>query len=380
MAPRRPPLAAVGHTPGHSAFLVTSGKDQLMVSNDTTYVPALLAPHPGMARRLTRSGRSDGGCHAPQTGRPRHRRQDDDLWRTFPVPWRWRVRQGRRRIHLHASRPILITHESNPEHTRRMSRENASNHPGQYSARCLSRPRAGTVAGSDAAVDAPVLDRCTGPRLRSAPRSRRRTMPPLSRSCAILPGGRPTGRCLQSARLHLAQDRRFQNVADLLHQGRWSFSRTTRRPASISASSMSRPAISKKAKRTACRPGETSAQAAAKNVQTLRRPSVPNRQAIEGKAGVYSPASSLTGQMGANRWTKPWRTKCNDRECCFACEPRVARMDLCPRGCVSGHELAAAMPRHGPNRRSYHFSHSWRLSAYKISLPVSQLRWDGTHA
>jgi hypothetical protein len=28
----------------HSAFLVTSGKDQLMVSNDTMYGPALLAP------------------------------------------------------------------------------------------------------------------------------------------------------------------------------------------------------------------------------------------------------------------------------------------------------------------------------------------------
>jgi glyoxylase-like metal-dependent hydrolase (beta-lactamase superfamily II) len=39
-------LEAFGHTPGHSAFLVTSGKDRLMVSNDTMYVPALLAPHP----------------------------------------------------------------------------------------------------------------------------------------------------------------------------------------------------------------------------------------------------------------------------------------------------------------------------------------------
>jgi len=39
-------LAAPGHTPGHSAFLVTSGKDQLIVSNDAMYVPALLAPHP----------------------------------------------------------------------------------------------------------------------------------------------------------------------------------------------------------------------------------------------------------------------------------------------------------------------------------------------
>lgn len=39
-------LEAYGHTPGHSVFLVTSGRDQLMVSNDTMYVPALLAPHP----------------------------------------------------------------------------------------------------------------------------------------------------------------------------------------------------------------------------------------------------------------------------------------------------------------------------------------------
>ncbi|EIM24490.1 MBL fold metallo-hydrolase [Microvirga lotononidis] len=39
-------LEAYGHTPGHSVFLVTSGSDQLMVSNDTMYVPALLAPHP----------------------------------------------------------------------------------------------------------------------------------------------------------------------------------------------------------------------------------------------------------------------------------------------------------------------------------------------
>jgi len=39
-------VAAAGHTPGHSAFLVASGNEQLMVSNDTMYVPALLAPHP----------------------------------------------------------------------------------------------------------------------------------------------------------------------------------------------------------------------------------------------------------------------------------------------------------------------------------------------
>jgi len=35
-----------GHTPGHAAFHVSSGNQQLMISNDTAYVPALLAPHP----------------------------------------------------------------------------------------------------------------------------------------------------------------------------------------------------------------------------------------------------------------------------------------------------------------------------------------------
>jgi glyoxylase-like metal-dependent hydrolase (beta-lactamase superfamily II) len=37
---------APGHTPGHAAFHVSSGSQQLMVSNDVAYVPALLAPHP----------------------------------------------------------------------------------------------------------------------------------------------------------------------------------------------------------------------------------------------------------------------------------------------------------------------------------------------
>jgi glyoxylase-like metal-dependent hydrolase (beta-lactamase superfamily II) len=37
---------APGHTPGHSAFHVSSGRHQLMISNDTAYVPALLGPHP----------------------------------------------------------------------------------------------------------------------------------------------------------------------------------------------------------------------------------------------------------------------------------------------------------------------------------------------
>jgi glyoxylase-like metal-dependent hydrolase (beta-lactamase superfamily II) len=37
---------APGHTPGHRAFHLSSGSSQLMISNDTAYVPALVVAHP----------------------------------------------------------------------------------------------------------------------------------------------------------------------------------------------------------------------------------------------------------------------------------------------------------------------------------------------
>jgi len=40
-------VSAPGHTPGHTAFHVASGNEQLMISNDTAYQPALCARHPG---------------------------------------------------------------------------------------------------------------------------------------------------------------------------------------------------------------------------------------------------------------------------------------------------------------------------------------------
>ena len=39
-------VSAPGHTPGHSVYLIDAGSEQLMVSADIMYVPALLAPHP----------------------------------------------------------------------------------------------------------------------------------------------------------------------------------------------------------------------------------------------------------------------------------------------------------------------------------------------
>jgi glyoxylase-like metal-dependent hydrolase (beta-lactamase superfamily II) len=40
-------VSVPGHTPGHTAFHVSSGNTQLMISSDTAYVPALVAAHPG---------------------------------------------------------------------------------------------------------------------------------------------------------------------------------------------------------------------------------------------------------------------------------------------------------------------------------------------
>ncbi|WP_316195854.1 MULTISPECIES: MBL fold metallo-hydrolase [unclassified Bradyrhizobium] len=40
-------VSVPGHTPGHTAFHLSSGNEQLMISNDTAYVPALCARHPG---------------------------------------------------------------------------------------------------------------------------------------------------------------------------------------------------------------------------------------------------------------------------------------------------------------------------------------------
>src|SRR5262245_19266077 len=48
---------APGHTPGHAAFLVGSGNRQLMISHDTAYVPALLAPHPDWQGVCDKEGR-----------------------------------------------------------------------------------------------------------------------------------------------------------------------------------------------------------------------------------------------------------------------------------------------------------------------------------
>jgi glyoxylase-like metal-dependent hydrolase (beta-lactamase superfamily II) len=47
---------APGHTPGHRAFHLSSGSSQLMISNDTAYVPALVVANPGWRGQYDQNG------------------------------------------------------------------------------------------------------------------------------------------------------------------------------------------------------------------------------------------------------------------------------------------------------------------------------------
>jgi hypothetical protein len=92
-------IAAPGHTPGHTAFHVASGNEQLMVLSDEHACPVREAPK--LARR---SRCRPGACRsdAAQTVRPCRGRQGARYRLPFPVPGRWQDRDGWRGLHLRA--------------------------------------------------------------------------------------------------------------------------------------------------------------------------------------------------------------------------------------------------------------------------------------
>jgi len=49
-------VSSPGHTPGHRAFHLSSGNSQLMLSNDTAYVPALVVANPGWHGQYDQDG------------------------------------------------------------------------------------------------------------------------------------------------------------------------------------------------------------------------------------------------------------------------------------------------------------------------------------
>ena len=88
---------APGHTPGHRAFHLSSGSSQLMISNDTAYVPALVVANPGWHGAYDQE--------PPLAEASRRKLLDrviadkiDDLRLSLPVPGRRDDHQRRRRL------------------------------------------------------------------------------------------------------------------------------------------------------------------------------------------------------------------------------------------------------------------------------------------
>ena len=97
--------------PAIRSISMASGNEQIMVSADTMYVPALLAPHPEWQGSYDQDG-PDGNRHPSQADRPGDRRQHQDLRLALPVPGNGHLREGRQRLWLHAGRPGLTqTHK-----------------------------------------------------------------------------------------------------------------------------------------------------------------------------------------------------------------------------------------------------------------------------
>jgi glyoxylase-like metal-dependent hydrolase (beta-lactamase superfamily II) len=72
-------VPSVGHTPGHSAYLVASGKDQLMIWGDTVHVPEVQTAFPEAGMHRSRRGRGGAQTHVRSRRCRRHPGRRDAL-------------------------------------------------------------------------------------------------------------------------------------------------------------------------------------------------------------------------------------------------------------------------------------------------------------
>ena len=97
-------MATVGHTPGHTSYVVASGSGRVYVQSDVTNVPVLFARHPGWHAGFDQDGKMAEetrrkvydmlaaekmlvqGFHYPFPSLA-HVEKDGDGYRVIPVPW-----------------------------------------------------------------------------------------------------------------------------------------------------------------------------------------------------------------------------------------------------------------------------------------------------
>ena len=65
VAPGLQAVASLGHTPGHSSFILSSGSDKVFIQSDVTNHPAVFVANPGWHLMFDQDP-GDGGSHPPQ--------------------------------------------------------------------------------------------------------------------------------------------------------------------------------------------------------------------------------------------------------------------------------------------------------------------------
>lgn len=104
IAPGLTTIGTPGHTPGHTSFMLESGKDRLFIQSDLTNTPFLFARNPGWhaafdmdpdlaeasRRRMLAQVAAErillAGFHYPFPGAA-HLEADGEGYRFVPVPW-----------------------------------------------------------------------------------------------------------------------------------------------------------------------------------------------------------------------------------------------------------------------------------------------------
>ena len=98
VAPGLLAVETIGHTPGHTSYVLSSGSDKVFIQSDVTNDPALFVNNPGwhvFDRADVRPGPGAGGKDPPQDLRHAGRRQAAGAGLPLPVPGHRQCREGR---------------------------------------------------------------------------------------------------------------------------------------------------------------------------------------------------------------------------------------------------------------------------------------------
>ena len=101
-------IATPGHTPGHTSYLVGSGKQQLLVLGDVTNIPLLFVKNPGW-QAVFDADACAGGDQSAQDHGSRHCRQADRGRLSLQHARRRHLQARRKRLRFRSGKSLIFT-------------------------------------------------------------------------------------------------------------------------------------------------------------------------------------------------------------------------------------------------------------------------------